>query len=67
MTQAELETQIAAIDAQILVLVTKPTYKAGEYSVNWTQHLKELREMRKEYQAQLEAVPCEEITLWRDH
>lgn len=66
-TEAEILALIKKIDTQIETILAKPNYKVAEYSVSWSSHLKELRELRNYYQKKLETFPCEEITIWRDY
>ena len=66
-TEAEVLALIEKIDIQIEAILTKPSYKIAEYSVSWSRHLKELRELRKYYQKELETFPYEETTIWRDY
>lgn len=76
LTQTELETKIAAIDAAIDTIVTGLAsnstaaafvdYSIGNKSVSASQRLAQLRELRKDYQGQLDAYP-KEINRVHDH
>jgi len=63
LTQAELESKITAIDAQIDVLVASPDrgidFSLGPLSFSNSQKVKNLLDLRKHYQELLDAVPAE--------
>jgi hypothetical protein len=65
LTQSELETKIAAIDAQITTLIASPAtiadYRIGQKSVSKSQVMINLLEARKAYQEQLNAIPAEDF------
>ena len=69
MTQTELETMESNYITLINNLLTnpKPNYKVGEHSYSWGDYLRILQTGLEKVQAQLAAIPAEEITLARDY
>uniref|UniRef100_A0A6M3L5A6 Uncharacterized protein n=1 Tax=viral metagenome TaxID=1070528 RepID=A0A6M3L5A6_9ZZZZ len=63
LTQAELESKISTIDAQLATLMAAPSsivdYKIGQKSVSGSQKVESLLKMREVYQKLLDAFPAE--------
>jgi len=66
-TAAEIQTLIDAIDTELASLITKVSYKTGEHEVKHNEKIAQLTKLREMYIKQLNALPCEEVTIWRDY
>ena len=66
-TAVEIQVIIDAIDTELANLISKVSYKTGEHEVKHNAKIKELRELRKMYEDEINSLPCEEITIWRDY
>lgn len=66
-TATEIQALINNIDIELASLIGKVSYKTGEHDVKHNAKIKELRELRKMYKDELNSLPCEEITIWRDY
>lgn len=68
MTETELLELQTATKAALLAAMTnpKPSYSAGEYSVNHDAYVASLRSTLDWITAELKKLPCEETTLFRD-
>lgn len=67
MTEAEILIVLANAQTALNECLTtkKPSYKVGEYSVNWAQYHRVLTDIIMKMEGLLNTLPSEEITLWR--
>jgi len=67
MTEAEILLILANAQNRLneCLVSKKPSYKVGEYNVNWNQYIRALNNIIKDMQELLNSQPSEEITLAR--